>query len=106
MRDWLLKKGITHIAIKSTCVYWKLVYNVLETSGIIIQNVNARQIKYVPGHKTDKKDNAWICKLLLAGLLKPNFILPKEQQKIRDLKRFLKKLYRRLRQEKIERVVY
>lgn len=100
MKDWLLEKGITHVAMESTGVYWKPVYNVLEPSGIKVWIVNARHIKYVPGHKTDKKDSAWICKLLLAGLLKPSYIPPKEQRELRDLTRFRKKLIQKVTAEK------
>lgn len=53
--------------------------------------VNARHVKNVPGHKTDKKDSRF-CKLLLAGLLKPSFIPPREQRELRDLTRYRKKL--------------
>lgn len=92
LKDWLLENGITHVAMESTGVYWKPVYNVLEPSGIMVWIVNARHVKNVPGHKTDKKDSAWICKLLLAGLLKPSYIPPKEQRELRDLTRYRKKL--------------
>lgn len=92
LRDWLLENGITHVAMESTGVYWKPVYNVLDPAGLTVWIVNARHIKYVPGHKTDKKDSAWICKLLLAGLLKPSYIPPKEQRELRDLTRYRKKL--------------
>jgi transposase len=54
--------------------------------------VNAAHVKYVPGHKTDKKDSAWLCKLLLAGLLKPSYIPAKEQRELRDLTRYRTKL--------------
>ena len=54
--------------------------------------VNARHIKNVPGHKTDKMDSEWICKLHLAGLLKPSYIPPKELRKLRDLTRYRNKL--------------
>lgn len=54
--------------------------------------VNARHIKYVPGHKTDKKDSAWICKLLRTGLLKGSFIPGVEQRNLRDLIRYRRKL--------------
>lgn len=64
LRDWLKEKGITHIAMESTGVYWKLVFNILEEDFEIIL-VNARHIKNVPGHKTDKKDSRWIAKLPL-----------------------------------------
>jgi transposase len=54
--------------------------------------VNARHIKYVPGHKTDKKDSAWICKLLRAGLLKGSFVPGRNQRDLRDLTRYRRKL--------------
>ena len=92
LKEWLLSHGITHVAMESTGVYWKPVYHVLEPSGMTVWIVNARHIKYVPGHKTDKKDSAWICKLLLAGLLKPSYIPPKEQRELRDLTRYRRKL--------------
>ena len=100
MRDWLLEKGITHVAMESTGVYWKPVYNVLEPAGLTLLVVNARHIKYVPGHKTDKKDSAWICKLLLAGLLKGSFVPPQEQRNMRDLTRYRKKLVQQQSSEK------
>ena len=75
MRDWLLHHKITHIAMESTGVYWKPIYNVLEGNFKILL-VNARHIKNVPGRKTDKKDSKWIAKLLLSGLLQGSFIPP------------------------------
>lgn len=92
LRDWLLENGITHVAMESTGVFWKPVYNVLEPAGLTVWIVNAAHIKYVPGHKTDKKDSVWICKLLLAGLLKPSYIPAKEQRELRDLTRYRTKL--------------
>jgi transposase len=100
LKDWLLANGITHVAMESTGVYWKPVYHVLEPSGLKVWIVNARHIKYVPGHKTDKKDSAWICKLLLAGLLKPSYIPPKEQRALRDLTRYRVKLIQHVASEK------
>lgn len=92
LKDWLVENKITHVAMESTGVYWKPVYNILEPTGITVWIVNARHVKNVPGHKTDKKDSRWICKLLLAGLLKPSFIPPREQRELRDLTRYRKKL--------------
>ena len=88
LRDWLLENGITHVAMESTGVFWKPVYNVLEPGGMTVWIVNAAHVKNVPGHKTDKKDSAWLCKLLLAGLLKPSYIPAKEQRELRDLTRY------------------
>lgn len=70
LREWLLELGITYIAMESTGVYWRPVFNILEEGDFTILVVNARHIKYVLGHKTTKKDSAWICKLLLAVLHK------------------------------------
>ena len=92
LRDWLLDLKVTHVVMESTGVFWKPVYTVLEPVGLTVWIVNAAHIKYVPGHKTDKKDSAWLCKLLLAGLLKPSYIPPKEQRELRDLTRFRVKL--------------
>ena len=100
LKDWLLESGITHVAMESTGVYWKPVYHVLEPTPIKIWIVNARHIKYVPGHKTDKQDSAWICKLLLAGLLKPSYIPPREQRELRDLTRYRMKLIQHIASEK------
>jgi len=92
LRTWLQSVGVTHIAMESTGIYWKPVMKILETAGFTILVVNARHIKYVPGHKTDKKDSAWICKLLLAGLLKGSFIPPVSIRDLRDLTRYHRKL--------------
>jgi transposase len=62
--------------------------------------VNARHIKNVPGHKTDKKDSRWISKLLLSGLLKGSFIPPREIRELRDLVRYKKKIVAEISSEK------
>jgi len=92
LRVWLLENRITHVVMESTSVFWKPVYNVLEPAGLTVWIVNAAHVKYVPGHKTDKKDSAWLCKLLLAGLLKPSYIPGKEQREFRDLTHYRTKL--------------
>ena len=92
LKEWLLELEVTHVAMESTGVYWKPVMNVLEQGNFSIMVVNARHIKYVPGHKTDKKDSAWICKLLRAGLLKGSFVPSREQRNLRDLTRYRRKL--------------
>jgi len=96
---WLQNQGVTHIAMESTGVYWKPVYNVLEEFFEIIL-VNARHIKNVPGHKTDKKDSEWIAKLLLSGLLKQSFVPDKPIRELRSLYRHRKKLINQRSREK------
>lgn len=99
MRDMLKEKQITHIAMESTGVYWKPLYNILESDFEIIL-VNARHIKNVPGRKTDKKDSKWIAKLLLSGLLSGSFIPPRHIRDLRDLTRYRKKIVGQIASEK------
>lgn len=91
LHRWLKEKNITHVAMESTSVYWKPIFNILEDHFEIVL-VNAQHIKNVPGHKTDKKDSAWIAKLLLSGLLKGSFIPPRPIRELRDLFRYKRKL--------------
>lgn len=98
-KDWLKSLGISHIAMESTGVYWKPVFNIMEDDFEILL-VNARHIKNVPGHKTDKKDSEWIAKLLLSGLLKGSFIPPQDIRELRDLFRYKRKLVSQISSEK------
>lgn len=91
LKNWLQDNHITHLAMESTGVYWKPVYNIL-SAGFEIILVNARHIKNVPGHKTDKKDSSWIAKLLLSGLLKGSFIPEQSIRELRELYRYKRKL--------------
>jgi transposase len=91
LKIWLQQQGVTHLAMESTGVYWKPVFNILE-DAFHLMLVNARHIKYVPGHKTDCKDSAWIDKLLMSGLLKGSFIPPQQIREMRELYRYKKKL--------------
>lgn len=99
LRDWCKSAGVSHIAMESTGVYWKPVFNVLEGDFEVIL-VNARHVKNVPGHKTDKKDSAWLSKLLLSGLLKGSFIPKVEIRDLRDLVRYRKKITESISKEK------
>jgi transposase len=90
LREWCQEHRVTHVAMESTGIYWKPVYNILEEYFEVIL-VNARHVKNIPGHKTDKKDSAWLSKLLLGGLLKGSFIPPKEIRDLRDIVRYKKK---------------
>jgi transposase len=85
--DWLAAASCTHIAMESTGVYWKPIYNLLEGHFDLLI-VNAQHIKAVPGRKTDVKDAEWIADLLTHGLLKGSFIPPVEQREIRELTRY------------------
>lgn len=88
---WLQSLSVTHISMESNGIYWKPIYNILEDDFEILL-VNARHVKNIPGHKTDKKDSRWLAKLLLSGLLKASFIPSVEIRNLRDLTRYRKKL--------------
>ena len=90
-KDWLKSQGCTHVALESTGIYWKPVFNILEESMEVIL-ANARDIKNVPGRKTDVKDCEWIAQLLRHGLIKGSFIPPKPIRELRDLTRYRQKL--------------
>src|SRR5947208_1527494 len=69
LADWLESQQVTHVAMESTGVYWRPVFNILEASCRVIL-VNAQHIKAVPGHKTDVRDSEWLADLVRHGLLK------------------------------------
>lgn len=102
LRDWLSANGCTHVAMESTGVYWKPIYNILEDHFHILL-VNAKHIKAVPGRKTDVCDAEWIAKLLRHGLLKGSFIPPKPIREMRDLTRYRTSLIQE-RAREIQRV--
>jgi len=99
LKAWLKDRGITHVAMESTGVYWKPVFNILEDSFDVLL-VNARHVKHVPGRKTDVLDSEWLCKLLRSGLVRGSFIPPKEVRELRDLTRYKRKLIQTITAEK------
>jgi transposase len=88
---WLQEWECTHVALESTGVYWKPVYNILE-DHVEVLLVNARHVKNVPGRKTDVSDAEWLVDLLRHGLLRGSFVPPREQRHLRDLTRQRSKL--------------
>ena len=89
--DWLSHHAIVVIAMESTGVYWRPVFNLLEEGREVIL-VNAQHMKAVPGRKTDVKDSQWLADLLRHGLLKASFIPPQAVRDLRDLMRYRKTL--------------
>jgi transposase len=98
LSDWLRQEAVTHVAMESTGVYWKPIFNILEGEFTVLL-VNAHHIKYVPGRKTDVKDAEWIAQLLQHGLLKASFIPQVAQRDLRDLTRYRTKLIQDRSQE-------
>lgn len=92
LADWLLGRGVTHVAMESTGVYWVPVYNLLEGLGLSLLVVNAQHIKTVPGRKTDVQDAEWIADLLRHGLLRGSYIPDRPQRELRELVRHRRSL--------------
>lgn len=90
LRSWLLDHECPVVAMESTGIYWRPVHNVLEDAFRVVL-VNARDIKNVPGRKTDIGDSKWLAGLLRHGLLKSSFIPPQDVRQWRDLTRLRKK---------------
>jgi transposase len=90
--DWIKSKQCTHVAMESTGVYWKPIYNLIELEDIQPLVVNAAHIKAVPGRKTDVKDAEWIAKLLRHGLLQPSYVPNRAQRELRELVRYRRSL--------------
>jgi len=94
LADWLVEQQVTHVAMESTGVFWKPVYNLLEGLELTLLVVNARHIKAVPGRKTDVKDAQWIADLLRHGLLQGSYIPDRSQRELRELVRYRRNLIR------------
>lgn len=98
LRQWLEDRGCPVVAMESTGVYWKPLFNLLE-GAVKVMLVNPAHIKQVPGRKTDVKDCQWLAELLEHGLLKGSFIPPAEIRQLRDLTRYRRKLVQARAQE-------
>ena len=99
LSDWLVSYDVTHISMESTGVYWKCVWRILQ-NHFELQLANPRQIKNIPGKKTDMKDAEWIARLTRLGVVPTSFIPPEPIQELRDLTRYRKHLVEDLNREK------
>jgi transposase len=102
LADWLMEQRVTHVAMESTGVFWKPIYNLLEEDFTVLV-VNARHMKAVPGRKTDVKDAEWIADLLRHGLLRASFVPPRSLRDLRELVRHRRSLIRQ-RSQVINRI--
>jgi transposase len=93
LSDWLTAAGCTHVAMESTGVLWKPIFNLLEGSFELLL-VNAHHVKAVPGRKTDVKDSEWLADLLRHGLLRASFVPDRRQRELRELTRYRTTLVR------------
>ncbi len=90
--DWLVEKGITHVAMESSGAFWNSIYNVMEGLGLTVLVVNAQHIKPVPSRKTDVKDAEWIAELMQHVLLRGSYIPDRFQRELRELVRYRRSL--------------
>jgi transposase len=93
LADWLAAHEVTHVAMESTGVYWKPIWNLLEDQFELLL-VNARHVKAVPGRKTDVRDCEWLADLLRHGLLTGSFVPDRPQRELRELTRYRTSLVR------------
>nr|WP_275296584.1 IS110 family transposase [Brevibacillus choshinensis] len=91
LQDWLTEYNCSDIAMESTGVYWKPIWNILEGS-FHLWLANPQRIKNVPCRKTDMKDAVWIAQLLRCGLIEASFVPPEDIRDLRDLTRYRRKL--------------
>lgn len=97
--QWLITNECNHIAMESTGVYWRPVYEAIEDLHSDYEDlmvVNAHHMRNLPGRKNDVKDAEWIATLLRHGLLEPSFVPDKVTRGLREYAR----LYRSFSSEK------
>jgi transposase len=99
LKSWLKENKVESVAMESTGVYWKPIFNILEDEFPIIL-ANPQHLKKVPGKKTDVSDSEWIATLLRCGLIPASFIPPKHIRELRDLNRTRRKLVGTMASEK------
>jgi len=99
LSEWLKEHNVTAVAMESTGIYWKPIFNILEDDFDVVL-ANAQHIKNVPGRKTDVKDCQWIAQLFRNGLISGSFIPPLEIRELRDLTRTRRKLVGAMASEK------
>src|SRR5579859_7258132 len=92
LADWISQEQCLMVAMESTGVYWKPVYNILEAADIPLLVVNAKHMKAVPGRKTGVKDAEWVADLLRHGLLTASFIPDRPQRELAELVRYRRSL--------------
>jgi hypothetical protein len=87
LRDHLLERGVSSVAMEATGVYWLCLYAVLEQAGLEVVMVNGRHVKNLPGRKTDMKDCQWQATLHAHGLLRGGFVPKEHIRRLQDYQR-------------------
>jgi transposase len=107
LADWVTSSGVTHVAMESTGIYWKPIYNVFEGLDLTLLVVNAQHVKAVPGRKTDVRDAEWLADLLRHGLVRSSYVPNRSHRELRELVRYRAGLVRQRGQvvQRIQKVL-
>ena len=89
LADWLRSFAVTVVGMESTGVSWRAAFYVLEDE-FECRLYNARQLRHVPGRKSDLQDAEWGCQLVEHGLVRASFVPPRPLRELRDLVRYRK----------------
>src|ERR1039458_1875932 len=89
LAEWLAGYAVTLAAMEATGVYWKPVYYALE-DRFVVWLCNARNVKKVPGRKTDLSDAEWLADVAAHGMVRPSFVPPPPIRELRELTRYRK----------------
>jgi transposase len=87
LAEWLAEQQVTHVAMESTSVFWRPIFNLLEGQCVVVL-ANAAHVKAVPGRKTDVRDSEWLLELLQHGLIRGSFIPSPDVRELRELTRY------------------
>ena len=91
---FLKEHNIRSVVMEATGVYWVTLFDMLEGAGISVTLVNGKQVRYLPGRKSDVADCQWMQQLHSYGLLRPCFIPDETTRQLRS--------YTRLRSDHLE----
>ena len=92
--QWLTDNECYHIAMESTGVYWRPIYEAIEDHSQYFEHIvvtNANHMKNLPGRKSDADDAEWIATLLRHGLLSSSFVPARIFRDMREASRLYKK---------------
>jgi transposase len=87
LEAWLAERRVELVAMEATGVYWKPILYALE-SRFVVWLCNARNVRKVPGRKTDLSDAEWLADVAAHGMIRPSFVPPPPIRELRELTRY------------------
>jgi transposase len=82
--DWLRSHGASHAAMEAMGAYWRPVWHVLEENFTLLL-ANAREVRNLPGRKSNTSDAARLANLVAHGLIRGSVVPAPVDQELRDL---------------------